>query len=167
MSRPSFIPKHNTPERDIIMTPEPCAIDIISHFSPTGSILDPCRGEGAFYNNYPISCEKDWCELEEGKDFFTYDKKVDWIITNPPWSKIKEFIIHSMTIADSIVYLITINHFTTKHRMRLIYENNFGIKEFYCIKTPDKPWPQSGFQIAAVQFERGYTGDIKMNRHIG
>ena len=72
-----------------------------------------------------------------------------------------------MTIADSIVYLITINHFTTKHRMRLIYENNFGIKEFYCIKTPDKPWPQSGFQIAAVQFERGYTGDIKMNGHIG
>ena len=70
MSRPSFIPKHNTPERDIIMTPEPCAIDIISHFSPTGSILDPCRGEGAFYNNYPISCEKDWCELEEGKDFY-------------------------------------------------------------------------------------------------
>ena len=163
----TFVPPPNKPFQDLVMTPEPCAIDIISHFMPTGKILDPCRGEGAFYNNYPISCEKDWCELEEGKDFFTYDKKVDWIITNPPWSKIKEFIIHSMTIADSIVYLITINHFTTKHRMRLIYENNFGIKEFYCIKTPDKPWPQSGFQIAAVQFERGYTGDIKMNGHIG
>ena len=40
-----------------------------------------------------------------------YNDKVDWIITNPPWSKIKEFMIHSMTIANEIVYLISINLF--------------------------------------------------------
>jgi len=162
-----LVPRKNAPEKDMVMTPEPSAIDVINHFSPTGKILDPCRGEGAFYNNFPSSHEKDWCELAEGKDFFTYADKVDWIITNPPWSKIKEFIIHSMTIADNIVYLISINHFTTKARLRLIYQNNFGLKEFYCIKTPSNPWPQSGFQIAAIHFSRGYTGDIQMTGNIG
>ena len=72
-----------------------------------------------------------------------------------------------MTIADSVVYLISINHFTTKARLRLIYENNFRIKEFYCVKTPKSPWPQSGFQIAAVHFEKDYEGDIIMGGQIG
>ena len=75
MSRPSFIPKHNTPERDIIMTPEPCAIDIISHFSPTGSILDPCRGEGAFYNNIQYHVKKIGVNLKKEKIFLPMIKK--------------------------------------------------------------------------------------------
>src|SRR5210317_1969574 len=110
-----FVPNKNTPDKDIVMTPPCLAIDIIQHFSPTGRILDPCRGEGAFYDNYPTA-NKDWCELSEGKDFFEYKEKVDWIITNPPWSKIRDFVEHGMTLSDNMVYLITINHFTTKRR---------------------------------------------------
>ena len=34
----------------------------------------------------------------------------------------------------------------------------FGVKEFYCVDTPKKPWPQLGFQLAAVHTQRGYTG---------
>ena len=48
-----LVPRKNAPEKDMVMTPEPSAIDVINHFSPTGKILDPCRGEGAFYNNFP------------------------------------------------------------------------------------------------------------------
>ena len=107
------------------MTPVETAVDVINHFGPTGTILDPCRGTGAFYDNFPTTCQNDWCELSEGKDFFDYNDKVDWIVTNPPWSKIKPFIIHSMTIADDIVYLISINHYSTKARLRLIHENGF------------------------------------------
>ena len=47
----AFCPPKNTPEKDIVMTPEWLAIEIIDHFSPSGIILDPCRGEGAFYDN--------------------------------------------------------------------------------------------------------------------
>ena len=50
----TFVPPPNKPFQDLVMTPEPCAIDIISHFMPTGKILDPCRGTGSFYNNFPI-----------------------------------------------------------------------------------------------------------------
>ena len=36
--------------------------EIIEHYNPSGRILDPCRGEGAFYDNFNTD-DKDWCEL--------------------------------------------------------------------------------------------------------
>ena len=57
------------------MTPEYLAKEIIEHFNPTGRILDPCRGEGAFYDNYPEG-DHDWCELGEGRDFLQYQKRL-------------------------------------------------------------------------------------------
>lgn len=157
-----FCPPKNTPDKDIVMTPEPLAKEIIDHYNPSGKILDPCRGLGAFYNNFPGN-DNDWCELGEDKDFLIYNDKVDWIITNPPWSKIRDFLSHGMQISDNIVYLITINHYTTKRRIKDMRDNDFGIKEIYCVPTPGKPWPQLGFQIAAVHTQRGYYGDLKIS----
>lgn len=159
-----FVPKSNTPEKDLVMTPYALAFDILNHFSPTGSFLDPCKGEGAFYNQYDGS-DKDWCELSEGKDFLAYQGYVDWIITNPPWSKMREFLVKGMEVADNVVYLTTINHYTTKRRMSDIRKMGFGLKEIYCVPTPPKPWPSLGFQIAAVHIKKGYAGDTKISWH--
>ena len=38
----AFCPPKNTPDKDIVMTPDYLAKDIIQHFQPTGLILDPC-----------------------------------------------------------------------------------------------------------------------------
>ena len=105
---------------------------------------------------------KDWCELGEGRDFLSYTQKVDWIITNPPWSKMQVFLEHGMKVSDNIVYLTTINHYTTKRRIRDMRSHNFAIKEIYCVNTPSKPWPQLGFQLAAVHTQRDYKGGINM-----
>jgi len=145
-----LVPRKNTPDRDVVMTPPDLAKDILTHYKPMGKVLDPSAGDRAF------TIDK-WCEITEGLDFFDWQEKVDWIITNPPWSKIKEFILHGMKVSDNIVYLAPINHFITKARLRLIRENGFGIKEFYLTRTP-KEWPQSGFQIAAVHLQRDYKG---------
>ena len=153
-----LVPKQNKPENDIVYTPDYLAEEIIRHFNPIGKTLDPSSGQGAFYDKLPDP--KDWCELDRGRDFFLYNNKVDWIITNPPWSIIKPFLIHSITISDNIVFLITINHLTTKARLRLIKEAGFYIKEIYCVKTPKYNWPQSGFQLAAIHLAKG-IGDIK------
>lgn len=158
----AFCPPTNSPEKDMVMTPEGLAKVIITHFNPSGIILDPSRGNGAFYDNYPTST-KDWCELGEGKDFFDYEQKVDWIITNPPWSKMQRFLEHGMKISENIVYLTTFNHYTTKKRIRDMRENNFGIVEIFCVPTPHKPWPQLGFQLAAVHTQRNYEGKILMS----
>ena len=41
--------------------------------------------------------------------------------------------------------------------------NDFSVAEVYCVKTPLKPWPQLGFQLAAVHTMRGYKGDVKLS----
>ena len=157
----AFCPAKNTPDKDIVMTPEYLAREILQHFNPSGIMLDPCRGVGAFYDN--MMGKKDWCELAEGKDFLQYNKKVDWIITNPPWSKMQLFLEHGMKVSNNIVYLTTINHYTTKRRIRDMRQAGFALKEIYNVPTPGKPWPQLGFQLAAVHTQRGYTGDIKFS----
>ena len=62
-----------------------------------------------------------------------------------------------MTLADNIVYLTSINHYTTKARLRDMRQAGFGIKEFYCFDTP-KCFPQSGFQLAAVHTQINWNG---------
>lgn len=99
---------------------------MISWFKPSGLVLDPCRGENkVFYNNLSNA---DWCEIGEGKDFFEYDKKVDWIIGNPPYSIFSHWIKYSYTIAENIVYLLpTFKIFNALSLMRL-YRDKGGIK---------------------------------------
>jgi hypothetical protein len=151
-------PNKNTPDKDIVYTPRELAREIIEHYNPTGVILDPCKGDGAFSDQIKDCL---WCELELGSDFLDWTTPVDWIISNPPWSKMREFLSHGMEVADNIVYLTSINHYTTKRRIKDMRDAGFAIKEFYCIPTP-KVFPQSGFQLAAVHTQRGYTGGISM-----
>jgi len=49
------------------------------------NVLEPFKGEGSFYNNFPDFVNKEWCEIEEGRDFKDYDKPIDWVISNPPF----------------------------------------------------------------------------------
>jgi hypothetical protein len=161
-----FVPKSNAPEKDLVMTPRWLALDILNHFQPSGKYLDPCKGEGAFYDQCDLA-DKDWCELCEGKDFLSYENKVDWIITNPPWSKMRQFLVRGMEVADNVVYLTTINHYTTKARMQDIKQMGFGLKEIFCVPTPEKPWPALGFQLAAVHLQKAYKGDTKITWHKG
>lgn len=143
---------------DVVQTPLEMAKRLVLHFKPEGRILEPCCGEGHFLKYLPTA---DWCELKEGRDFLNWDKPVDWIITNPPWSKIRPFLQHSMLWAQDVVFLLTINHIWTKARLRDIQEAGFGLKEICLLEMPDS-FPQSGFQLGAVHLQRHWKGDIQM-----
>lgn len=158
-------PNRNYVSNDDVQTPQALADAIVAHFKPTGKVLEPCRGDGNFFVAFRgHSVEVSWCEIKEGRDFFTTNlQQYNWIITNPPWSLIRPFLQHSMEIADNIVFLMTVNHAWTKARIRDVREAGFGMKEILLCDMP-KTFPQSGFQLGAVHWQRHWIGDIKLSR---
>ena len=155
-------PQTNAPDADLVFTPPETARMLVDALPLYSSVLDPSRGRGAFYDALPAHVSRDWCELAEGRDFLKYTGRVDWIVTNPPWSKMRSFIEHGMRVADHVCYLVTINHVWTKARWSAIREAGFGLSEMLLIDTPPKPWPASGFQVGMVHLERGHTGPINV-----
>lgn len=82
--QPSLI--HMAIKKDVVYTPPELARDMVGYFRPKGVILDPCMGNGAFYNLFPKGSK--WCEIERGRDFFAWTETVDYIISNPPYSNL-------------------------------------------------------------------------------
>ena len=91
---------------DRIYIPDLLARDIVNHFRPTGNILEPAAGGGAFLRALP-GC--DWCEIDKKVNFFRCQCHYDWIVTNPPYSLFTNFLRKSLELADNIVFLCLIN----------------------------------------------------------
>jgi transcriptional regulator with XRE-family HTH domain len=162
-SKRRLVPKQNGHEQDLVFTPKLLAGQIIGYFGPdiTGSILDPCRGDGAFYERYPQHLDRHWCEIDQGRDFFRCQQPVDWIITNPPWSKFRGFLNHAMTISENVVFLCALTHFSTKARIADIQQAGFAMKTILYVSSPPE-WPHTGFQLAAIHLKRGWSGTCDM-----
>jgi hypothetical protein len=163
--RRALVPATNGP--DNVATPYALARLIVEYYKPRGRVLDPCRGEAQpFYKALlrQPRCIVDWCEIAEGRDFLRYDQHVDWIITNPPWSKIFTFVKHAMTISDNIVFLCSLQSLTLRARMTAMRDARFGLKEALLLPHPPKPWPASGFQLVAMHVRRGYTGPLALTQ---
>lgn len=149
-------------EKDVVYTPDPVARDIIEHFKPTGRCLDPCMGDGAFYRHLPAG--SDWCEIEKGRDFFCCRQQYDWIVGNPPYTIFADWLRHSFTLGQSIVYLIPANRpFNSRKLIMDIYEYG-GIAGMLILGAHREVFNEnySGWLMAAVHFQRGYRGDIKI-----
>ena len=158
----SLIPKSGN---DIVYTPDELANSIVEYFDIKGTVLEPCRGGGAFeraLQNKKSVTQIRYCELSEGVDFMEYKGKTDWIVTNPPWSKFREFLDKACNHTNDIIFLVTINHFTTKKRLSIMKEYGFRFKEILLVDTP-KSFPQSGFQVAAIHISKNYKGECKWN----
>lgn len=156
-----LVPAKNSPHADIVYTPRTLAQAVISHFPLSGVVLDPCRGDGAFFDQFPDHTDVRWCEIVEGRDFLKWQVPVDWIVTNPTWSRFREFLVHGMKISENIVFLAAFNHYGTKARQADIRRQGFGMRSVLFVPTP-KSFPQSGLQLCAVWLERGWTGSCAM-----
>ena len=147
--------------QDVIYTPDHIAKDIIDHFCPSGKCLDPCKGNGAFLKYLPAN--SDWCEITEGKDFFEYRKKVDWIVGNPPYSIFEKWLTHSFRVANDILYLIPITKALTSYKvMRLVYSLG-SIQEIFVLGAGHHIGFPFGFAVGAVHFKSGVNVDIKVS----
>ncbi|MGL5752184.1 MAG: hypothetical protein ACRCXT_16745 [Paraclostridium sp.] len=64
-------------------------------------------------------------DIAKGQDFFNYNEKVDYIISNPPFSILTEVLEHSFKISDNVIYLIPLYKlFASNKRLDLV--DKFG-----------------------------------------
>ena len=145
--------------KDVVITPDATAKMLIEYFKPTGRILDPCRGNGAFWKQMPGA---EWCEIAQGKDFLNWSKPMDWIISNPPYSNFIEWLTHSFKIADDVVYLVPLHKiFHTAKTLDSILGFG-GIKEILVLGPGTHYGFPLGFVVGAFHFKRGYTGNTRI-----
>ena len=128
-------------------------------FLPKGLILEPCIGNGNLYNALPEP--KDWCEISKGKNFFDYHKKVDWIITNPPYSIYDKFLAHCFEIADNVVLLCPIAKAFKSMRIEELVDSYGGLQVIWLIGSGTKCGFNFGFPTGCLYYQRGYKGKIE------
>ena len=147
---------------DMVMTPRHIAKQMINLYDFTEkrstTILDPCRGTGAFYDQYPDHCVKDWCEITEGRDFFDWPYKVDWIITNPPYSIFPQFLEKCFEVADNVALLIPVAKLVSSLKRINTVMDYGGIVSMRIIGASKCGFP-FGFPAAAIHMKRGYDGN--------
>lgn len=150
---------------DKIYTPAKIAKTIIdkinNKFNISGKVLDAFSVDNIFYDNYPSEIDKDWCEIDKDRDFFCYDEKIDWIITNPPYSIFERVLDHSFEIAENIVYLVPLSKVVSSMgRIRQI-EKFGGVPYIYILGASKCGFP-FGFPCCAIYIKKGYKGTTEI-----
>jgi len=69
-------------------TPRTLAEDLIKLTPLEGGdvVLEPFKGEGAFYDALPPFVNKQWCESTQGKDYTDFIGVAQWVVSNPPYT---------------------------------------------------------------------------------
>ena len=149
---------HAPVEKDVVYTPAWLAELVVNHFNPTGRCLDPCKGDGAFHRLLPAA---EWCEIAEGRDFFSWDKHVDWIIGNPPYSCLLGWIRHSFKIAENVVYLMPLHRVFASYEFMTDMRRWGGVKEILIVGTGATAGFPFGHCLGTVHYKRGYRGETR------
>ena len=147
-------------KKDIVYTPDWVAQDMVEFFKPSGRILEPACGDGAFLKYLPNA---DWCEIERGRDFFMWYKQYDWIIGNPPYNIYWEWFIHSLEISSNVVYLLpTSKPFVSQRSMDVIRRFG-GMRHIRVYGAGSKMNFPFGFSTSAIHFQKDYCGPIEIS----
>ena len=144
-------------KNDVVFTPDWLAKKICSMFPIKGSILEPCKGEGVFLKYLPEST--DWCEIADGKNFYDYEKKIDWIVTNPPYSDFNRFLDHSFKLADNVIFLVPVaKFFKSMGTLKKVFA--FGnFVEIHTLSSSKAGFP-FGFPSAIYYIKKNYKGAV-------
>jgi hypothetical protein len=148
---------------DIEATPIELVKDMIAFFRPAGRCLDPCAGDGRFYDRLPAGA--DWCEIERGRDFYACTKQVDTIIGNPPYSHYSAWMRHSMKLAKDIIYVMPVYKVFSSGKFQDDLFAWGGIVHIRRYGTGTQWGFPFGFALAAVHYQRGYDGDTSWSRY--
>lgn len=135
-------PKHHHSDRDKIYTPYMVVKEVLQNIPHErgDTWCDPCFGKGVFYDNFPCPEEdKTWFEIDLGKDYFSNTEKFDWVVTNIPFSKPKEFIFKMATDCKKGMGILCLaNSMTATRLLRL--SDEFGLHIHHMAVLYIKDW---------------------------
>lgn len=92
--------------------------------------FDPFKGKGVYLDNFPTE-KKEWAEIEEGVDFFTFEKPVDVICSNPPYSCITQVLEKCVNLKPRIISLLFNCLHMSPKRLELLKKNNYGLVHMF------------------------------------
>jgi len=142
---------------DVVYTPDWVARDMVEYFKPSGRILEPCAGDGAILRYLPGA---EWCEIEQGLDFFAWHEKVDWCIGNPPYSMVGKWIRHSMEVTTDFVYLMPCAKSFYSFGLIETVAKWGGIRHIRFYGGGARLRFPIGFAIGATHYQKGYAGPM-------
>jgi len=135
-NKPSDITFHYTKEEMVKDLLEITPIDF------NDSVLDAGSGKNkVWFNNVNVK-EKYECEIEDGVDFLTqWDKKVDWVIGNPPFHQGWLFLEKASEMASKgIAFLGNLNFLNSclPNRLEILKNKGFYLNKIHIVQ--DKRW---------------------------
>lgn len=111
-------------------------------FKRGNTVLDAGSGKNKiWYKNIPKECVRYECEIEDGEDFLTYNKKYDWIIGNPPFHQGWLFTEKASELSNKgIAFLGNLNFWNSclPSRLEKLKEKGFEITKLHIVQ--DKRW---------------------------
>ena len=129
------------------------------------TFLDAGSGENkVWFNNLNVA-QKYECEIEDGCDFYDWDKRVDWIVGNPPFrdkargeNQIWKWIDKSSQVAQrGMAFLINHKVFNTLTPVRLktLTDRGFFIQHIRIVA--DKRWFGRYYYIIWGKEDKGFV----------
>ena len=91
---------------------------------------DPFRNSGNYFHQFPKG-DHEWSEILDGKDFFDFDKPVDVICSNPPYSCLNKILAKLVEIKPLIISLLLGLHNITPKRLELLNKNGYYLEKLH------------------------------------
>ena len=135
-------------------TPKELAKELLAYcpLEQGDRVIEPFKGEGAFYDIFPSTVHKDWAELEQGKDYTDISGEYDWVITNPPFS------LQSGTKLVNSFWLL-LDYYSQRAKKGIAF---LGNDRCFCSLTPkrlkllkDRGWNITKVVVCSVKKWRG------------
>ena len=135
-SQTSHSIKHRKEAKDVFYTPKSVVETHIKSIPscPEDRWYDPFAGKKAYYDSFPTD-NKDYSEISEGKDFFSYTEPVDIICSNPPYSCIDRVLQHSVSLKPRVISYLLLEGKLTPKRMEYMNKNGYSLTGMYMCKV--------------------------------
>ena len=168
--------KNRKKANDIFITPRDLALKHIKFIDSRENDfwLDPCRNNenGSYYSQFPTD-KKDWCEILEGRDFFTYKpptkkenkfkikQPINIICGNPPYSILNKWIEKCISLNPRVIsMLIGVGNLTAR-RIETLNKAGYGIAKLKMLKVFE--WYGMSY---IVVFEKDKENIIEIDRKV-